>query len=269
MYVRIGTMMMAAALVFGCSEQGSVNVDSSDSGLVGSCANGVTFEARDLGGVFDVSVQLHGMLLSAVLDGAAGVAEVDGFAVDNGLDTQINETDRAALLSCHSALERTFGEEGSRLESYLTRVMSLFAETPDTIDLQRSIAGTQDRGWTSICDKYNTYQYATHDGWGHDDWDADSTSIAHVGNRAGCTYWWKNGSWVCQTPDHEDYPYQYGECYGNCGAGCPSGNQQLTWDCHDHDQCVRNGHSIVSFWCNDEFSFAADDELFAPSCSGT
>ena len=217
----------------------------------------------------DISVELNGMALSAIVDGEGNLAEVDGFSIDNGLATQMTATDRIALTACHTALEATFGETGSFLESYLTRVVSLFSETPDSLELERTISGDQGRAYTSICSSYGNFRYATHDGWGHSNWDSDSTSIAHVGHRAGNTYWWKNGSWQNQTPDHEDYPYQYGECYGNCGAGCPSGNQQLTQDCHNHDQCVRNGHSLASFWCGDELSFAADDELFAPTCSGT
>jgi len=238
-------------------------------GFSGACAEGVTFEAHDIDGVYDITASLNGMSLTAIVDSADQLAELDGFATDNGDETQILESDRALLLDCYRFLDDYFGEESSSLESSLVRSVSIWAQTPDTLELQQSVQGEEDRSYTSICSLYNSYQYATHDDWWRNRWDPDSTSIAKVGTREGCTYSWINGSWTCSEPDHVSYVYQRGECYGNCGAGCPGGNQQLTWDCHDHDQCVRNGHSLASFWCDDEFISAADDELFAPSCPGT
>lgn len=257
----------------GCDGQstssGASEIEATSEGVRGTCADGVSFEARDIDGVFDISARVNGLSLHAIVDSSAQLAEMDGFAEANGEDTQIVEDDRTRLLDCHRTLEAYFGEESSYLESFLVRAVSLWSETPDTVELQRSVQGEQDRSYTSICSLRNTYQYATHDGWGHSNWDAKSTSIAKVGTREGCTYSYINGSWTCSEPNHVPYVYQRGDCYGNCGGGCPGGNQQLTWDCHDHDQCVRNGHSLASFWCNDEFVSAADDELFAPSCPGS
>jgi hypothetical protein len=268
-------LVAVSVLGLGCQSQttdtgtGTSTIEVTGDGFRGACAEGVTVEARDIDGVFDVSAWLNGLSLHAIIDSGAQLAEIDGFAEDNGQDTQILENDRALLLDCHRALEQQFGEDSSYLENFLVRSISLWAETPDSVELQRSVQGEEDRSYTSICSLHNSYQYATHDGWWHSNWDSDATSIAKVGTREGCTYSWINSSWTCSEPDHVPYVYQRGECYGNCGAGCPGGNQQLTWDCHDHDQCVRNGHSLASFWCNDEFVSAADDELFAPSCSGT
>ncbi len=251
------------------SDTGASGIEITSSGIRGTCAEGVELEARDIDGVFDISARLNGLSLHSIVDTGAQLAELDGFAESNGQDTVILENDRALLLACHQTLEQLFGEEASLLENILVRSVSLWAETPDTLELRQSVQGEEGRSYTSICSLHNSYQYATHDGWWHSNWDSDATSIAKVGTREGCTYSWLNGRWTCSEPDHVPYVYQRGECYGNCGAGCPSGNQQLTWDCHDHDQCVRNGHSLASFWCNDEFISAADDELFAPSCSGT
>jgi hypothetical protein len=37
-------------------------------------------------------------------------------------------------------------------------------------------------------------------------------------------------------------------------------------DCLDHDLCVRFGHSLASWWCDDEFAYTTDDYAFAPNC---
>ncbi len=275
MRAKLGIFLaIGSVLGLGCEGQtttdaGASGIEITADGFRGTCAEGVTFEAHDVDGVYDISTSLNGLALNAIVDSGAQLAEIDGFAEANGEDTQILEDDRALLVDCHRTLEEHFGEDSSNLESILVRSVSLWAETPDTVELQRSVEGEEDRSYTSICSLHNSYQYATHDGWGHSNWDPDATSIAKVGTREGCTYSWINSRWTCSEPDHKNYVYQRGECYGNCGGGCPGGNQQLTWDCHDHDQCVRNGHSLASFWCNDEFVSAADDELFAPSCSGT
>lgn len=275
MRVRMTTFVaMIAVAMFGCAESsnpGSAGADLefTPSGVSGSCAGGVEFEARDVDGLMDITVNLNGLSLGAVIDPEVQLAEIDGFATRNGADTQLLESDRALLLACHRVLEREIGEDSRFVENFLVRTISLWSETPDTIELERSVFGDLGRAYTSICGNYLSWTAATHDGWGHDNWDADSTSFSYVGHRYSCTRSWINGSWTCSEPDHVSYVYQYGECYGNCGGGCPSGNQQLTVDCNNHDQCVRNGHALASFWCNDEFSFAADDELFAPSCSGT
>ncbi len=265
-------LSLMTVLFLGCSsggDPGDSALDVTADGFRGVCAGGVSFEAADVAGVFDISVRLTDLSLYAIIDSEHQLAEIDGFANSDGFDTQIVERDRALLADCHRALEAQFGEDASFLENYLVRTLSMWAQTPDTVELQRSVSGDEGRAYTSICSLYNSYQYATHDGWRHSNWDPDATSIARVGTRESCTYSWINGSWTCNEPNHVSYVYQRGQCYGNCGGGCPSGNQQLTWDCLDHDQCVRNGHSLASFWCNDEFVSAADDELFAPSCSGT
>lgn len=218
-------------------------------------------------GVFDIVVTVNGMMLSAIIDRDGQVAEIDGFGMDTGADTQILENDREALTAALHQIETDVSD--SPAGDTLVRVLGNWAQTPDTVSLQRTVMGEENRSYTSICWAYHSYQYATHDDWSHDRWDSKSTSLAHVGYRTGSTYSYYNSAWRTSEPDHVSYVQQYGECYGNCGGGCPGGGQQLTWDCHDHDQCVRDGHSLASFWCDDEFTSASDDELFAPSCSGT
>jgi hypothetical protein len=236
MRAKLGIFLaIGAVLGFGCEGQtttgaGASGIEITADGFQGTCAEGVTFEAHDSDGVYDISTTLNGLALSAIVDPQAQLAEIDGFAENNGDDTQILENDRALLLECHQTLEQHFGEDAANLENVLVHAVSLWAETPDTVELQRSVEGEEDRSYTSICSLHNSYQYATHDGWWHSRWDSDSTSIAKVGTRESCTYSWISSRWTCSEPDHVDYVYQRGECYGNCGAGCPGGNQQLTWD---------------------------------------
>jgi hypothetical protein len=127
--------------------------------------------------------------------------------------------------------------------------------------------------YTTICEQLYTYVEATHDDWDYDRWDDHTTYFAFVGPYGPCdqadgTNFWKNGAWQCYEPDHDvNIEYAYGDCFGRCGAGCGNnGGGTYTYDCLDHDSCVRFGHSLASFWCNDEFATTLDDALFAPNC---
>lgn len=274
---RIVTGLAIAALA-GCAGgtepgtgTGTLTFDATDDAVRGSYdldGETIEFESVRLDDTsFDVMVTLHGMVLSAVIDRVGQAGDLDGFAASGG-ETQIQDADRAALL----ALVRDLGTELGDVDGagdVLVRAVDHWSETPDSVELQRLVIGEENRGWTSYCGSYGTYRYATHDGWGHSRWDADATSYAHVGSRAGSTMSYYSGAWRSSEPDHVSYVRQYGQCYGNCGGGCPGGNQTLTADCHNHDQCVRNGHALASGWCNDEFTSASDDEFYAPRCSGT
>lgn len=134
--------------------------------------------------------------------------------------------------------------------------------------------GRRRLAYDSACDKMNSYVAVTHDSWGHSRWDDKGTFFAYVSKDPPCstgdaaTWFLKDGSWQCYEPDHDkNVEYAYGGCFGRCGAGCgDNGEGSYTYDCLDHDSCVRFGHSLTSFWCNDEFLAAADDYLFAPNC---
>ncbi len=217
---------------------------------------------------FDIELELNGMVLAAVIDNAAQVAEIDGFAAGGG-DTQMVADDRLLLASFVRALELETDTADFAAAAVLYRAVSRWSQNPDTVPLQRQVAGGEDRAFVSICGFNGQFLEATHDGNVCGFFDPNCTSIAEVGRRTSATFSFINGVWTTDVPDHLPRVFQLGECYGNCGAGCPSGNQTLTLDCHDHDQCVRNGHFIASFFCNDEFVSASDDEFFAPRCSGT
>lgn len=275
----IGTITLSAALLAACGEDGDatdqagvLEVETVEHGLHGTFTLGETdlrFASREVEpGVVDVVVNVRGLDLTALVDTAKRVAEIDGFSAD-GADTQIVAEDRELLGAFVAALADEVDAEGSLAAETLRRVSSSWSQTPDTVLLQRTVAGEENRGYTSICGYYGQYLMATHDDWDYPAFSAKTTSYAHVGHRSASTYYWVNGAWTTATQDHKAYLYEYGQCYGNCGAGCPSGAQTITIDCLDHDQCVRNGHAIASLWCDDEFASASDDEFFAPDCSGT
>jgi len=270
--VGFGVLLAACGAEVGPGDVGVLDVKSTSSGLTGTFAHGgdtLAFQARQLSADrYDIVVELHGLTLSAVIDEARQVAAIDGFASNSGADTQIVEEDRALLRGLVAALPGRI-DETKGTSAMLARVASHWSQTPDTVPLARSVAGSQDQGWTSLCSYYNKYVSASHDCSSYGWWAPNSTSYAHVGERGSSTYYLVNGVWTTTTQNHKAYLYERGNCYGNCGAGCPSGNQTLTQDCHNHDQCVRNGHALASLYCDDEFTSASDDEFFAPRCSGT
>jgi hypothetical protein len=132
--------------------------------------------------------------------------------------------------------------------------------------------------YTSLCNNMFNWFQVTHDGpWligcNSDRWEDKNTYYAYISNHAAgpCsdgTYFWKNSQWVCYEPDHDtSVEYAYGDCFGRCGAGCGgSGAGAYTVDCADHDSCVRFGHALAAVSCDDEFTFTADDAMFAPNC---
>lgn len=225
---------------------------------------------------FDVVVELNGLTLTALVDRSGQVAEVDGFAAGAGADalkandTQIVDPDRVALDAFVRALAGEVDTEDFAAASVLYRVASNWSQTPDTMPLQRQVASSENRAFVSICGFFGQFLEATHDDNNCSHFDPTCTSIAQVGNRISPTFSFINGQWTTTVPNHLPRVNQTGDCYGNCGASCPGSNPQtLTLDCLDHDQCVRNGHFIASFYCNDEFASASDDEFFAPRCTGT
>ena len=133
--------------------------------------------------------------------------------------------------------------------------------------------GRRRLAYTTLCDRMNTWVATTHDDWDYGRWNDRTTYYAFVAPFPPCsdtsgTWFWKDNRWQCYEPDHDpNVEFAYGECFGRCGAGCgDSGKGTYTYACLDHDSCVRFGHSLASFWCNDEFLATIDDYTFAPRC---
>lgn len=233
-------------------------------------------------GVYEITFELRGMTLYALIDQKNNVAALDGFASANGADTQILDEDREMLLSLYQAINDALPKDVPDIALLLRRATGLWAEHPTSLDSTGLIMGEQQRGHTMLCDyawcgsytgectEWRWYAYATHDDLWYDNDDPEAQQIVQIGDHYSCDgdqffYDPSSGQWVCGEPDHWKQPYVVGNCYGRVGPGC-GGDTHYTRDAADHDGCVRNGHMIASVWCNDEFLRAADDELFAPNC---
>ncbi len=231
--------------------------------------------------VFDITVEVNGMVLDGLVDWNEGVAaSMDGFAEDNGEDTQMTDEDRALLLAAYRALNDELGKDIPPAAKALRKAVGMWAENPATVPLRRDVIGEEGRTiqylcsyaycgtWSGACTYWNWYTYATHDCWGTDRYDADTSQIVQLGDHYSCsgeTWVWTANGWACGEPDHWNYPYEVGNCYGRCGEAC-GGDTAYTKDCTDHDGCVRNGHDLASLWCDDEFTSASDDFISGNDC---
>jgi len=233
---------------------------------------GETHDVRFRGEVdddgFEVELELNGLTVR-IDKSADGIVTYDGFATASGDPTQMTDDDRAALTALTAALEALGGEVPPAIQR-VRGFASLWSEFPSTQEMHGELR-VDFRAYTSLCGSMFTYQEATHDDWDYDRWDDASTHFAYLSMHSGgpCsdgTYFWTGSQWECFEPDHStSIEYAYGECFGRCGAGCGS-DTQFTRDCLDHDSCVRFGHSLASFWCDDEFASTVDDWASAPDC---
>ncbi|MGM0555273.1 MAG: hypothetical protein ACQEVA_02745 [Myxococcota bacterium] len=286
--------LLIAMIAVGCADatsdpiesEGQFSLDVTDTETTGEMATeaGVsTFHSQEVDeGVFEVSVVVNDMVLDALIDHKNGVSSLDGFASENGDDTQILDEDRAALAELNQMLNTELSEQPPKNAKLLRRAVSQWSQQPTTVDATRLVMGEEGRGytmlcdyakcskdsWTGACDYWNWYEVASHDGNDGDWWDSQTSQRAQIGDHYSCSddqwYWTSNG-WKCGEPDHWNKPYTVGNCWGRCGGGC-GGDTQYTLDATHHDGCVRNGHWTTSLWCDDEFMSASDDELFAPDC---
>lgn len=285
-------LVLAAALsaltIAGCATQpgeptsttssgiGTVELTDTDNGVVGEYTHTdgavVTFTSTELEPkVYEVVWQLDGMTLEVLVDNNKGIISFDGYTTADGSDTQMRDADRNLLAAVAHALDQ-YGTDVAEPLALARRMASNYSEHPEGLSLQRIAYAEQQRDWTSICWALNSYQQTSHDcnvgGW----WtDATTIDHAYVSMHGSCgaadgTNFYKNGAWKCYEPDHDtSVEYGYGNCYGRCGGGCGS-DTQFTWDCLDHDTCVRTGHSLASLYCDDEFTAASDDWASAPNC---
>jgi hypothetical protein len=291
---------VAAMMLWSCGEGGPARTDEAAPGVNGlelTQEAGVVSGRFVQGGaearfssrqvepdVYRIEVRQNGMTLTGLLDVANGVSSLDGFAEENGADTQMLDGDREVLSGLYAALDAQLpaGDAAQPEAKYLRRAVSLWSEHPTTVEMQRTVMGEQGRGYTMLCSyakcngsytgtcggSYNWYSYAKHD-CQHGGFDyANNQQIAQLGDHFSCSgdeYYMSGGSWVCGEPDHWYRPKVIGNCFGRCGGGC-GGDTQYTLDATNHDGCVRNGHVLASGYCDDQFSSASDDELYAPNC---
>lgn len=255
----------------------------------------LVFESRVLPEVIEVTIELRGMILLMTADRETGVFDVDGFAAQNGDDTQMLEEDIALVRALEVALTETYREHSAESPAlaYLNRAITVWGQYSTTLPLTRIYHGRLDRS-ASLCGSVNRpgqgtslrrWVAATHDcdstrgdcSWwyGCERWKDNSTtdyvfmSMHPTGGCSDDTYFGNgSGSFRCYEPDHPgDNEYSYGACFGRCGGSC-GGGTVFTRDCLDHDQCVRLGHTIASFWCDDEVTGATWDAMWGSDCSG-
>jgi hypothetical protein len=245
----------------------------------------VKFSSREVEpGVYRIEVRFDGLTLTGLLEPENGVSTLDGFAEANGQDTQMTDKDREVAAALYAALnaELPASDAATPESKYLRRAVGLWAEHPGTVRMQRTVMGEQGRGYTMLCSyakcngawtgscggSFNWYSYAKHD-CQHGGFDyTRNQQIAQLGNHSTCSgdeYYLNGTSWVCGEPDHWSRPKVQGICFGRCGGGC-GGDTQYTLDATNHDGCVRNGHALASAYCDDQFTSASDDELYAPNC---
>ena len=243
------------------------------------------FSSREVEpGVYRIEVRQNGLSLTGLVDAANGVSSLDGFAEETGQDTQMLDGDREVLTALYAALDAQLpaGDAAAPEAMYLRRAVSLWTQHPTAVELQRTVMGEKGRGYTMLCSYakcngswtgtcggvYNWYSYAKHD-CQHGGFEyTGNQQIAQLGDHYSCSgdeYYLSGGTWVCGEPDHWSRPKVVGICFGRCGGSC-GGDTQYTLDATNHDGCVRNGHVLASGWCNDQFTSASDDELFAPNC---
>ncbi|QQR44247.1 hypothetical protein JKA73_35620 [Myxococcus xanthus] len=245
----------------------------------------VTFSSREVEpGVYRLEVRLRGLTLTGLMEPASGVSTLDGFAEANARDAQMGVADRALLTALYRELNEALptGDAAAPAAMYLRRAVSVWSQYPDTMGLRRSVMGEKGRGYTMLCSYaqcngrnsgscegcYNWYAHATHDcDRGGFDWPGNQ-QLAQLGDHYSCNgdeFFLAGDTWHCGSPNHWHRPKVVGNCFGRCGSTC-GGDTQYTVDATNHDSCVRNGHILVSGWCNDQFTAAVDDELFAPNC---
>jgi len=239
--------------------------ETKTSGVYTLGADKVVFEAVAAGDeVFEIDLTVHGLVLDATIDFKNHTSSLDGFALENGGDTQLLEEDRILLEKFVKSLE-ALPKDPATHSTLLRRVSSIWAQTGSAMELERRVMGEEGRGYTSLCGYIGSVKNSSHDCWSGGWWAAKTTVYSYVGYWTDPTYYWRNSAWSTTSYDHASNPTEYGNCFGRCGGGCGS-DQDYTQDCHNHDNCVRNGHVISSSWCSDELSSASDDEMYAPNC---
>ena len=280
MKTALSTVAIALVALVGCAgsaespagsetakSEGKLEIAITDTKVTGTWTLGedkVAFESTKTDGdVFAIDFKTRGLMLDTTVDKAGSVASMDGFALENGGDTQILDEDREVMLKFVKALD-SIPSDSPTSAKLMRRVASLWSQTSPSLKIDRRVMGEEGRGWTSLCGAIGNVYNASHDCWSGGFWASKTSTYSYVGYNTGSTYYWR-GAWSTSSYDHASWPSEYGECYGRCGASCGS-EADYTVDCHNHDNCVRNGHSLASAWCDDQFASASDDELYATDC---
>lgn len=231
-------------------------------------------------GVYELTLKVHGVTLDSTIAFDDHTSSFDGFTA-TGEDTALRDADRTALASLYRAINEQLPKALPQSGIVLRRALGIWSENPESVRLDRTIFGDEGRGYTMVCSyakcdgsytggcsAWNYYSYAKHDCQHGDSSNSINQQIAQLGDHysgTGDERYYNGSSWVWGEPDHWSHPHVTGNCFGRSGNGC-GGDTQYTVDATNHDGCVRNGHALASGYCDDEFTSASDDELYAPDC---
>lgn len=272
---RLAMTLGFTTLCFACTEGSKapeLELAETPSGIQGvytSQWGTVVFSGEQIGDdSFEFTYELNGMTIVETADRTGGVILVDGYATETGESTQLNADDRKLLSAMVFELD-LLGNDVSEIVRLTKSVGSWFAEFTDSMDLQLATYFDMDRDVT--CGPYGYYDWSSH---GHQElvfgagYGEDSVTVEnfHVNRDGACSgadgsWFWNGSSWVCYEPeDDPNIEYGWGNCFGRCGESC-GGTSAWTWDCEDHDECVRFGHMTGSLWCSAEAVSAGDDML--------
>ncbi len=210
-------------------------------------------------GVINVVIEVNGLVLTMNRDWES--VTIHGALKADGKTTVITPDDRFAIHRLLAAVEAELFPPVSHVqtkaelkalrshtaaEKQLFRALdAVFSQWPSSQPVTRVVSTTVARGYSSVR-KYT-----------------DGTNLTgyHDCNQCG------TGDSDCRDSKKLGRSWN-GANHGNCGTS--SSGTQYTWDCVDHDQCVRTdkhgGHVLASPYCSDELWSAGDDEVSAPSC---
>lgn len=277
---------------------GILTLEEDSAGVAGSyslATDTATFQSVEKGDqIVDVTVELHGMTLTATVDFANQTAIFDGYGSATKGATVLREEDSSLIAALSKKIQSDLEQKKPSLASEaLVKAVSIWEEWPSELSLSQSIGTEQSAAssfwiymlcgqarcpvqtpgglvwsFTGPCAAWNWTYYSEHDCNQCNFGQPRCQQIAQLGDHHRCNgdeFYWTGTSWACGEPNHWVRPYVTGNCYARCGAGC-GWFRQYTLNCMDHDACVRNGHSIISWWCADQFIAAIDDQFFAPNC---
>lgn len=199
-----------------------------------------------------VEFELNGMTLTAkfLRDGEQASAEMDGYATENGEETQLQEDDRELLKSLAIALSQDKLEREPYPAKMLRNSAVIWAKTPLNMILTRTVQEDLTRSVSYICTKVN----------GNQTWTGNHDC------HQGCP--WYNP--FCSKTHYNTVDLGPGGYYSNIGECTFPGmdNNSYTQDCLNHDLCVAGPHNHwdVSGYCMNEAASASDDQAWNYSC---
>ncbi|TNE92102.1 MAG: hypothetical protein EP330_02820 [Deltaproteobacteria bacterium] len=230
--------------------------------LVMDDGSSVMFTANHDNGLSLIIVELNGMRLTAEKD-RAGV-RYDGRSIADNSPALMTDLDRAALMRLTTALEAEFYPS----VAHATSKEEYRAIRPELSDAEQLLFSAVEGIWT---------QWPSSQPLAYEIDLATTPRSGQSSRRYATPKYVVYGEHDCNSCDFGDEDcgeykelgrYFDGANHGNCGTS--DYGTQYTWDCTNHDQCVRTskhgGHVLLSLYCDDQFLSCTDDELLAPSC---